>query len=86
MDEQHRAAASAADPTFEAALARLEEILAHIEDDELELDESLALFEEGVQLLRAAERVLGGAEARVRQLLAADEDGTVHLEDFEVDT
>jgi exodeoxyribonuclease VII small subunit len=84
MDDQ-TSATPAADPTFEAALARLEEILAHIEGDELELDESLALFEEGVQLLRAAERVLGGAEARVRQLLSADEDGTAHFEDFEVD-
>jgi exodeoxyribonuclease VII small subunit len=73
----------AAEPewTFEAALERLEEIVERLEGDGLELDESLALFEEGVRLLRFADTVLEGADARVRQLL---EDGGAgfRLEDF----
>lgn len=56
-------------PGFEAALNRLNEIVARIEGESLELDDSLALFEEGVRLLRHAESVLEGADHRIRQLL-----------------
>jgi exodeoxyribonuclease VII small subunit len=59
--------------TFEAALERLEEIVDRIESGEVELNESLALFEEGVRLLRRAEGVLGSADARIRQLLGDGE-------------
>ena len=55
--------------TFEAALERLNEIAERLEGDGMELDESLALFEEGVRLLRFAETVLTTADGRVRQLL-----------------
>ena len=67
--------------TFEAALDRLSEIVARIEGEELELDESLALFEEGVRLLRYAESALQGADERIRQLVEDGMGGT-HLEDF----
>jgi exodeoxyribonuclease VII small subunit len=59
-------------PSFESALARLTEIVGRIEGEPLELDESLALFEEGVRLLRTAQGVLDSADGRIRQLL---EDG-----------
>ena len=55
--------------TFEAALLRLNEIAERLEGDGMELDESLALFEEGVRLLRFTETVLSGADERVRLLL-----------------
>ena len=55
--------------TFEAALERLNEIAERLEGNGMELDESLALFEEGVRLLRFAETVLSGADERVRLLL-----------------
>ena len=70
-----------ADWTFEAALDRLGEIVARIEGESLELDESLALFEEGMRLLRFAEGVLEGADQRIRQLLD-DGLGGSRLEDF----
>lgn len=70
----------AAEWTFEAALDRLQEIVERLDGDGLELDESLALFEEGVRLLRFAETTLEDAGARVRQLLDAGEG--FHLEDF----
>jgi len=72
---------SHADWTFEAALDRLGEIVARIEGESLELDESLALFEEGVRLLRFAEGVLQGADERIRQLLDDGMGGT-RLDDF----
>ena len=67
--------------TLEAALDRLNEIVGRIEGESLELDESLALFEEGVRLLRFAEGVLEGADERIRQLLD-DGEGGARLEDF----
>ena len=67
--------------TLEAALDRLNEIVGRIEGESLELDESLALFEEGVRLLRFAEGVLQGADERIRQLLD-DGSGGSRLEDF----
>ena len=73
----------AAEPewTFEAALERLNEIAERLEGDGMELDESLALFEEGVRLLRFAETVLESADGRIRQLLE-DAGGSFRLDDF----
>ena len=67
--------------TFEAALERLNEIAERLEGDGMELDESLALFEEGVRLLHFAETVLSGADGRVRQLLE-DAGGGFRMDDL----
>ena len=53
-------------------MERLEQIVRQIREEELELDASLALFEEGVGLLRAAERTLESAELRIEQMFADD--------------
>jgi exodeoxyribonuclease VII small subunit len=50
-------------------VARLEQILSRLEREDLELDEALALFEEGVGHVREAERLLRAAELRVERLL-----------------
>lgn len=73
--------AAGTEPSFEAALRRLNEIAEALESDGLELDESLALFEEGVGLLRHAEGVLAGADHRVKQL-TEDAEGGFRLDDF----
>ena len=72
-----------AELTFEGALERLGEIVEQLEGDGLELDESLALFEEGVRLLRRAESTLEGAGERIR-LLVEEGDGFA-LQEFEGD-
>jgi exodeoxyribonuclease VII small subunit len=64
--------------TFEATLARLQEIVDELEHDELALDRALALFEEGVAKLREASGELAQAEAQVR-LLVERTDGTFDL-------
>ncbi len=64
-------------PGFEGAFARLEEIIAQIDAGELELDEALALFEEGVGLLRFTDQKLNEAELRVQQLLAEGDGWTL---------
>jgi exodeoxyribonuclease VII small subunit len=55
--------------TFEASLKRLDEILAALEEQQVGLDASLKLFEEGVELLRSASVELGRAETKVQMLL-----------------
>jgi exodeoxyribonuclease VII small subunit len=59
------------EPSLEARLRRLEEILARMESDQVALEEALNLFEEGVAHVREAERVLAAAELRVEELLAS---------------
>ena len=59
------------DLSLEGRLGRLESILARMESEEVELDEALQLFEEGVGHVREAERVLAETELRVEELLAS---------------
>jgi exodeoxyribonuclease VII small subunit len=59
--------------SLEARLARLDQILAKMESDDVALEDALELFEEGVAHVREAERVLSAAELRVEELLASGE-------------
>lgn len=56
------------DESLEQALDRLDEIADRLESGDLGLAEALALYEEGVRLLRVADGVLGSAEERIHQL------------------
>jgi len=67
--------------TFEASMERLEAIAARLEDDELDLDTALALFEEGIAELRAASAFLTRAETRLKQLNEAT-DGMFRIDDL----
>ena len=53
---------------FEQSLARLDEIVRHLEKGDLPLSDSLSLFEEGTALLSACGRMLDEAEQKVTQL------------------
>ncbi len=57
-------------PTLEARLRRLEEIMSQLEADEVDVERALALFEEGVRHVRAAEKTLSETELRVEELLS----------------
>ena len=60
--------------TFAEQLERLEEIVRRLESQDLDLDESLALFEEGIVRMRAIRERLVAAEAKVKQVLGEDAD------------
>lgn len=60
--------------TLEARLERLEAIVSTLEADDVSLDRALALFEEGVRHVRAAEKALSKAELRVEELLGEGSD------------
>lgn len=54
--------------TLEEALDRLDQITRSLEAGEIELDESLALYEEGIRLVRLAEESIRTAEVRIERL------------------
>jgi exodeoxyribonuclease VII small subunit len=64
-----KAAGGAAAPTFEEALVRLEAIVAELEESDLPLERSLAVFEEGVRLSRLLHERLNEAERKVEILM-----------------
>jgi exodeoxyribonuclease VII small subunit len=59
--------------TLEQATARLDEIAQRLGRSDLELSESLALYEEGVRLLRHCDGLMNVAEERIRQIRADGE-------------
>ena len=61
--------------TFEKALARLEEIVRAMESGDAMLDKSLALFEEGVGLVKYCQTALDEAEQKVKLLKKGENDG-----------
>ena len=56
-------------PSFEEALAQLEQIVQKLEKGELALEESLKLYEEGIRLSRLCHGKLEEAEGRIEMLL-----------------
>ena len=58
--------------SFEEALETLEEPIAKLESDEVSLDESLAMFEEGMALIKVCSGKLDRAEKQFRQLVKKD--------------
>jgi exodeoxyribonuclease VII small subunit len=68
--------------TFEASMKRLAEIVQTLERGDLPLEESLALFEEGVKLSRESQQRLDAAQKKVETLLAVDEKGRATTEPF----
>jgi exodeoxyribonuclease VII small subunit len=54
--------------TFETQLTRLQEISALLDNDELELETALKLYEEGVELSRSCIKTLKNAELKVTEI------------------
>jgi exodeoxyribonuclease VII small subunit len=61
-----------AKPTFENALARLEQLTGELESGELSLDASLKKFDEGIKLVAFCNKSLTEARAKVELLLTKD--------------
>ena len=67
--------------TFEAAMERLEQIVRAMERGDVQLDDSLKLFQEGTELVRTCSKMLDEAQMQVKMVLTA-EDGSPVLEDM----
>ncbi len=68
--------------SFAAQLERLEAIVRQLEGQDLDLDDALKLFEEGVERLREARDRLTAAEVKVKQVLT-DQAGNLKVEDLD---
>lgn len=69
---------------FELNLKKLEELVKKLDSDELTLDESIALFEEGMKLSKKCSDKLESAERKINILLQ-DENGNEIEEKFEIE-
>ena len=65
---------------FEEALKRLEELVGQLEDGDLEPEEAIRLFEEGVKLSLYCQQQLKAADSKVQKLVQTLE-GDLVLED-----
>ena len=68
--------------TFEASMARLEQIVRAMERGDVALEESLKLFQEGTDLVRQCGQLLDDAELQVKKIMTAP-DGSPVEEVFE---
>ena len=68
-----------AEQGLESRLARLESIVERLEREDLELEEALSLFEEGIAHVREAHAVLERTRLRVERLVV-ELNGAVSLE------
>ena len=66
---------------FETTFAQLENIVTHLENGDLPLEEALKEFEQGVQLAKLGQERLQQAEQRIQILLQKTEDAP--LNDYE---
>jgi exodeoxyribonuclease VII small subunit len=56
---------------FDQILTRLREVVIRLESGELSLEQSLVIYEQGVQLARRGQQLLASAEKRVEILVSA---------------
>jgi exodeoxyribonuclease VII small subunit len=75
----------ASSSSFERAIQRLGEIVESLEDGEQPLEESIALFEEGMALARSSQDILDRAERRIEELLAVDTQGKPIVRELDAD-
>ena len=68
--------------TFEASMARLEQIVRAMERGDVALEESLKLFQEGTELVRNCQKLLDEAQMQVKKIMTAT-DGSPVEEDFQ---
>ncbi len=67
--------------SFEDKMKKLEEIALELEKGELNLDDSVSKFEEGMKLSKECNKMLEEAEKKITMLIK-DEDGNLSEEKF----
>ena len=70
---------SAKKATFEQQISRLEEIVAALEKGDVQLADSLKMFEEGTKLITACSKQLDQAEQQVVKLMKGADGAPVEL-------
>ena len=67
--------------SFEELMANLESIVQELEKGELNLDDSVAKFEEGMKISKECNKILENSEKRITILL--ENNGDISEQDFE---
>ena len=62
-------------PDFEALYGRLEQVVQQLEAGNLSLEESVALYEEGMRVAQQCQSLLAQVEQRIETLREAFDDG-----------
>lgn len=71
--KEAKAAKPAEGESFEQRLKELEEIAARLEKDDVPLEEAITLYERGMTIHRACEKILGEAKLRIERLAGGGE-------------
>ena len=64
--------------TFRTSMNRLDEIVEALEKNEIELEDAIALFEEGLQLVNTCDSQLKNFENKVQTLLESYQEGSAN--------
>ncbi|MFO7914446.1 MAG: exodeoxyribonuclease VII small subunit [Candidatus Krumholzibacteriales bacterium] len=67
-------------PDFESSMKRLEEIVSRLENDNVPLEESIALYEEGVKIGRKCREIMDNADRKIRELSGEQKDQVRKIE------
>ena len=67
--------------SFEEQMEQLEKIVGELEKGDLNLDDSVAKFEEGIKISKSCNKILEEAEKKITMLV--NKDGEIEEEDFE---
>jgi exodeoxyribonuclease VII small subunit len=68
---------------YEKQFKRLQEIAEKLENEELGLEETFKLFQEGMQLGKECKKALSEIEEKVNEILSANEDKEENIENTE---
>lgn len=68
---------------FEEQIEKLEEIVKELEKGDLNLDDSVAKFEEGIKISKECNKILESAEKKITILV--NQDGEMQEENFEAE-
>jgi len=71
--------------SFERSIQRLGEIVESLEEGDQPLEESIALFEEGMALAKSSQDILDRAERRIEELLGVDAQGKPVVREIDPD-
>ena len=67
--------------TFEQAMSRLEEIIAALENNQISLEKSVDLFQEGIKLSKIWSDKLAGIEDKVAKILVDGKSEDLKIEE-----
>jgi exodeoxyribonuclease VII small subunit len=76
---------TAAEPTFETAMDRLEAIVEQMESGKLPLEELIVRYEEGMNMVKVCQERLTAAEQKI-EIIARDSAGQAVVKPFEPDS